>query len=80
MLAAFADLGVTLSIDDFGAGYTSLAHLSKLPVHTLKIDRSLVSRMTVEPSDALIVRSVIELGHSLGPAHRRRGRRGRRDP
>jgi diguanylate cyclase (GGDEF)-like protein len=66
VLTAFADLGLTLSIDDFGAGYTSLAHLSKLPVHTLKIDRSLVSRMTVEPSDALIVRSVIELGHSLG--------------
>jgi diguanylate cyclase (GGDEF)-like protein len=66
VLTAFADLGVTLSIDDFGAGYTSLAHLSKLPVHTLKIDRSLVSRMTEESSDALIVRSVIELGHSLG--------------
>jgi len=66
VLADFARLGVTLSIDDFGAGYTSLAHLSRLPVHTLKIDRSLVSRMTTQDTDSLIVGSVIELGHSLG--------------
>lgn len=66
MLAAFADLGVTLSIDDFGAGYTSLAHLTRLPVHTVKIDRSLVARMVAEPTDAVVVRSVIELAHHLG--------------
>jgi diguanylate cyclase (GGDEF)-like protein len=66
VLAGFRALGVTVSIDDFGAGYTSLAQLSRLPVDQLKIDRSLVSRMADEGGDALIVRSVIELGHSLG--------------
>jgi diguanylate cyclase (GGDEF)-like protein len=66
VLAGFRALGVTLSIDDFGAGYTSLAHLSTLPVDQIKIDRSLVSRMGEDGGDAHIVRSVIELGHSLG--------------
>ncbi len=66
VLAGFRELGVRLSIDDFGAGYTSLSQLSRLPVDQLKIDRSLVSRMADEGGDALIVRSVIELGHSLG--------------
>ena len=57
---------MTLSIDDFGAGYTSLAQLKDLPVHRVKIDRSLVASMAADPSDALIVRSVLELGHNLG--------------
>jgi diguanylate cyclase (GGDEF)-like protein len=66
ILARLAECGVTLSIDDFGAGYTSLAQLRDLPVHQLKIDRSFVAPMTTDPSYALIVRSVIELGHNLG--------------
>ncbi len=66
VLGRLSDLGVTLSIDDFGAGYTSLAHLKNLPVHQLKIDRSFVGSMTRDRSDALIVRSVVELGHNLG--------------
>ncbi len=66
ILTRFADLGITLSIDDFGAGYTSLAHLKKLPVHQLKIDRSFVSQMNSDRSDALIVQSVVELGRNLG--------------
>jgi diguanylate cyclase (GGDEF)-like protein len=66
ILARLADAGITLSIDDFGAGYTSLAHLKDLPVHQLKIDRSFVAQMTADRSNALIVRSVIELGHNLG--------------
>ena len=55
-----------ISIDDFGAGYTSLGQLKDLPVTELKIDRSFVTSMTEERSDALIVRSVVELGHNLG--------------
>ena len=55
-----------ISIDDFGAGYTSLGQLKDLPVTELKIDRSFVTRMTEERNDALIVRSVVELGHNLG--------------
>ncbi len=66
VLTRLAGLGITLAIDDFGAGYTSLAHLKNLPVHQLKIDRSFVSSMLDERSDALIVRAVVELGHNLG--------------
>lgn len=57
---------VTLSIDDSGAGYTSLAQLEDLPVHQLEIDRSSVARMAADPGNALIVRSVVRLGHDLG--------------
>jgi diguanylate cyclase (GGDEF)-like protein len=66
ILGRLAEVGVTLSIDDFGAGYTSLSHLKDLPVHRLKIDRSFVAQMTSDRSDALIVRSVVELGRNLG--------------
>ncbi len=60
--------GIALSIDDFGAGYTSLGQLKHLPIDELKIDRSFVQTMDTDPSNALIVRSVIELGHNLGLA------------
>jgi EAL domain-containing protein (putative c-di-GMP-specific phosphodiesterase class I) len=66
ILGRLADVGITLSIDDFGAGYTSLSHLKDLPVHQLKIDRSFVAHMTTDRSDALIIRSVVELGRNLG--------------
>jgi diguanylate cyclase (GGDEF)-like protein/PAS domain S-box-containing protein len=60
------ELGIKISIDDFGAGYSSLSYLRRLPVDRLKIDRSFVMNMTQNPSDAMIVRSIIELGHNLG--------------
>ncbi len=60
------ELGIGVSIDDFGAGYTSLGQLKNLPVTDLKIDRSFVTSMDVDPSDALIVHSIIDLGHNLG--------------
>ena len=66
ILTRLAGCGVTLSIDDFSAGYTSLAQLKDLPVHQLKIDRSFVAPMAADPSNALIVRSVVELGRNLG--------------
>jgi diguanylate cyclase len=59
-------LGVRLSIDDFGTGYSSLAYLKNLPVNEIKIDRGFVDSMVSEPSDAMIVRSTIDLGHNLG--------------
>jgi EAL domain-containing protein (putative c-di-GMP-specific phosphodiesterase class I) len=59
-------LGVQLAIDDFGIGYSSLAYLKRLPAGELKIDRSFVIDMVSEESDAVIVRSTIELGHNLG--------------
>ena len=65
-LEQLAELGVGISIDDFGAGYTSLGQLKYLPVSELKIDKSFVMTMTEDPSNALIVRSVVDLGHNLG--------------
>ena len=59
-------VGVQLSIDDFGTGYSSLAYLARLPATEVKIDRSFVSRMSTEPSEAIIVSSTIELAHHLG--------------
>ncbi|HEV7137454.1 MAG TPA: EAL domain-containing protein [Steroidobacteraceae bacterium] len=61
-------LGVRLAIDDFGTGYASLAYLKRLPVHTLKIDRSFVTNLTEDVADQRIVRSSIQLAHSFGMA------------
>lgn len=59
-------LGLTLSIDDFGTGYSSLSQLKKLPVSELKIDKSFILNLVENEDDQLIVRSTIELGHTLG--------------
>lgn len=66
LLRRLADLGVEISIDDFGVGYTSLGQLKNLPITELKIDKSFVMTMNQDTSDALIVQSVIDLGHNLG--------------
>ena len=65
-LAGLDQLGVEICIDDFGTGYSSLGYLSTLKVHELKIDQSFVIGMTANRTDQVIVRSLIELGHSLG--------------
>ncbi len=66
VLQTLAALGINLSIDDFGAGYTSLSQLKTLPISLLKIDKSFVLTMTSDASNALIVQTVVDLGHSLG--------------
>jgi EAL domain-containing protein (putative c-di-GMP-specific phosphodiesterase class I) len=60
------EAGVAVSIDDFGQGQTSLAYLAALPVDELKIDRAFISGVVADPTHAAIVRSVVQLGHSLG--------------
>jgi diguanylate cyclase (GGDEF)-like protein len=66
VLERLSALGVQISIDDFGAGYTSLGQLKALPVSELKIDKSFVITMMDETVNDLIVHSVIDLGHNLG--------------
>ena len=65
-LEALDLLGVRLSLDDFGAGYSSLTYLKRLPVSEIKIDKSFVTRMDVDDDDARIVRSTIDLAQGMG--------------
>jgi diguanylate cyclase (GGDEF)-like protein len=65
-LGELAAAGIAISIDDFGAGQTSLGYLATLPVHEVKIDKQFVLDMALNPRNAAIVRSVVELAHSLG--------------
>ncbi|HLK46468.1 MAG TPA: EAL domain-containing protein, partial [Acidimicrobiales bacterium] len=64
-LQALKALGVRLAIDDFGTGFSSLSYLRQLPVDILKIDRSFISDLHDSSEAAAIVRSLIELGHTL---------------
>jgi diguanylate cyclase (GGDEF)-like protein len=66
ILQKLRDMGVRLSVDDYGTGYSSMAYLKNLPVHELKIDRSFIMGMTTAGNDAVIVQSATALGHNLG--------------
>lgn len=68
LLDQLANLGVKLSLDDFGTGYSSLGRLSNLPLDTLKIDRSFVHNLNLEPENSKIIQTMIELGHQLNLA------------
>lgn len=66
LLDELRSMGVHLSIDDFGTGYSSLSALQQFPIGTLKIDQSFVRNAADDPEDATIVRTIIEMGRSLG--------------
>ena len=67
--------GVTIAIDDFGTGYSSMTYLRRLPVDTIKIDRSFIANATESGYDATIVDALLTIGKTLGVDGRRRGRR-----
>lgn len=66
ILLKIHEIGIEIAIDDFGVGYSSLSYLRNLPVTRLKVDKSFVMHMIQNKGDAIIVRSVIDLGHNLG--------------
>jgi diguanylate cyclase (GGDEF)-like protein len=66
VLARLRAAGIGLAIDDFGTGYSSFSHLRHLPVDEIKIDRSFVTHLATDESDAMIVRTIVDLGRNLG--------------
>jgi len=66
VLGQLGELGIDLSLDDFGTGYSSLSHLRAFPVREVKVDRSFVSWMCSDQTDAAIVFATIQLAHKLG--------------
>jgi diguanylate cyclase (GGDEF)-like protein/PAS domain S-box-containing protein len=65
-LQALRDMGVSLAIDDFGTGYSSLAYLKRLPITTLKIDKTFITDLNRDPDDTAITTTIITMAHSLG--------------
>jgi diguanylate cyclase (GGDEF)-like protein len=65
-LHSLHDTGIKLWIDDFGAGYSSLAYLVKFPIHSLKIDRSFISRLVADQKSTAIANAIVSLGKTLG--------------
>ena len=65
LLTQIRKLGVKVAIDDFGTGYSSLSYLKRLPIDTVKLDRSFVNGATTDPDDAALVMAIVTLAHNL---------------
>jgi EAL domain-containing protein (putative c-di-GMP-specific phosphodiesterase class I) len=65
-LGTLRDMGCVIALDDFGAGYSSLAYLARLPVDVLKMDREFVAGIDTDPRSAALVAGVVDLGRTLG--------------
>jgi EAL domain-containing protein (putative c-di-GMP-specific phosphodiesterase class I) len=65
-LSELKSTGVTISVDNFGTGFSSLTQLSRLPIDDIQIDRSLINCITSDPNDANVVSAIISMGNSLG--------------
>lgn len=65
-LSQLRDLGIRLSVDDFGAGYANFSYLANLRLDRLKIDRSLIANVVDSETDAAVIRAVVDLAHTLG--------------
>ncbi len=66
VLTQLRDLGLSIAVDDFGTGYSSLSYLRRLPIDTLKIDRSFIKDLETNHSDAEIIRTIIAMANTLG--------------
>ncbi|WP_315068937.1 EAL domain-containing protein [uncultured Clostridium sp.] len=65
ILTQLKNIGVKISLDDFGTGYSSLSYVNKLPIDKIKIDRSLITNLEKNYKNTMIIKSIVEMGHSL---------------
>jgi len=65
-LAAVQEIGISLSIDDFGTGFSSLSYLKRIPADFVKVDRSFITNLTENPEDQALVKAIVSLAHALG--------------